>query len=107
MTIVLPTSKIVYSSSGSSRLECQSSKQEVVSSSLTLRKNFSFLSFSLSLRASQLDKAIINEIKRDIHLAITLFSKRSVCIYSFTSAFTIPFDTLTIYSQSITHIPNS
>ena len=31
------------------------------------------LQFSLYLRASQLDKAITNEIKRGIHLAFTLF----------------------------------
>ena len=55
-----------------SRIECQSSKQEVVGSSLTVGQNFSFCK-SRFLRVSQPDKAITNEIKHDIHLANTLF----------------------------------
>ena len=65
--------KNVYNQSGSmAKLDRrrQSSKREVVGSSPTVAKKTHFV---ISSRASQLNKAITNEIKRGIHLANTLF----------------------------------
>ena len=49
-------------------IEREFSKREEVGSTAIVGKNFSFCKLLLSSRSSQIDGAITNEIKRDIHL---------------------------------------
>ena len=49
-------------------IERKFSKREEVGSRAIVRKNFSFCKLLLSSRSSQIDEAITNEVKRDIHL---------------------------------------